>query len=368
MSKKISVHAKELSKMGASKGGKARAASLSPQQRSKSARKAVLTRWSKKKGVPINLIGRAPNTFPKALNQGNLRIGNLRLKCAVLNDGTRVISFRSFSQYLSTKGGGAYWKKKKEGGEVLPEFVSAGFLAEYIDDDLKGILKNQVRFIATNGKDAEGLEATVIPKICDVWIKALNSGKLDTVNRKESGQRAYQLLSAFANIGIIALIDEATGYQKQKDAYQKLLEQFIAPEIRPWIKTFDDDYYKQLYRLLGWDWDAFRGTKKNHPSYVGKVTNRLIYEKLAPGILDVLKKLNPKNTRGTRKHRFHQDLSSNIGYIKLVKHLSSITTIMEQFEDGEFYEALHKIDSRYPTQKIDANLVFKLPARHKKKK
>jgi len=346
--------------MGASKGGKARALSLTPETRSRIARKAVIARWAKQKGVSTSQIGETSLKIPKALNQGLITIGSLELKCAVLNNQTRVVSFRSFSKYLRVKGGGAHWEKKRQGNYVLPEFVSASYLTPFINKELKKVLNNQIVYIAKNGQEAEGIEATIIPKICDVWIKALNAGKL-TTSRKKTAQRAYKLLSALANIGIIALIDEATGYQKQKDAYQKMLEKYIAPEIRPWIKTFDDDFYKEIYKLLDWDWDAYKSTHKNHSQYVGRLTNRIIYEKLAPGVLEALQEINPKDSKGRRKHKHHQNLSENYGYIHLIKHLASVTTIMEQYGDGEITKAIHKIDSRYPSLKLDYQMSFNYP-------
>lgn len=361
MVKQINFHAKALSRKGASKGGKARALELTSVERSQIARKAVIARWAKEKGVPENLIAQSLDRPLKALNQGKIKVGALELNCAVLENQIRVISFRSFSNYLSAKGSGTHWKRKKEGEVVLPEFVSASFLEDFIDDDLRKTLTSSVSYISVSGQPAEGIEATAIPRICDVWIKALNAGRLDTTSRKETAQKAYRLLNAFANIGIIALIDEATGYQKQKDNYQKILEQYIAPEIRHWVKTFDDDYYKQLYRLIGWDWDAFKARKKNHSQYIGRLTNRIIYEKLAPGVLEALSALNPKNSKGNRSHRHHQNLSENFGYVRLIKHLSAVTTIMEQFDDGQLNAAVYKIDSRYPSLKLDYQMSFDFP-------
>lgn len=88
------------------------------------------------------------------------------------------------------------------------------------------------------------------------------------------------LLGAFAEVGITALVDEATGYQKEKDEYQKILERYIAKELQPWLKVFGEDYYYQIYRLKGWDWNRFAVDRKNHPFAVGNITNRIVYEKL----------------------------------------------------------------------------------------
>ena len=49
MAKKKNPHAVALGKIGGSKGGKIRAANLTPERRREIARKAVLARWAKQK-------------------------------------------------------------------------------------------------------------------------------------------------------------------------------------------------------------------------------------------------------------------------------------------------------------------------------
>jgi len=51
MAKKKNPHAVALGKIGGAKGGKIRAAKLSPERRREIARKAVLTRWAKQKNA-----------------------------------------------------------------------------------------------------------------------------------------------------------------------------------------------------------------------------------------------------------------------------------------------------------------------------
>lgn len=299
--------------------------------------------------------------LPKATNQGDMNMGDdLRLSAAVLDNGDRVIAIRSFARFLGVKGGGAYWKQKKEKPETetLPEFVSANYLQPYITDEVKELLVNTVEYTALNGQPAEGIKGKLIPKICDVWMRALNDGKLNE-NQRKVAKKAHLLLSAFAEVGITALIDEATGFQKQKNEYQRILEQYIAKEMRPWIKTFDDHFYQEIYRLLGWNWDSYR-EHKVHPQYVGTLTNRIVYEKLAPGMLDKLEEINPKDLRGHRKGKHHQHLSQNEGYIALVKHLASVSMLMEQFKAGEWSKALQAINDRFPTLRLGSQIRMEL--------
>ena len=152
----------------------------------------------------------------KATHQGKLKIGGITIPCAVLENKERVISVRGVANALGTKGGGAYWKLKKAGKQTLPEFISAQALAPYIKDENNEIISGTVSYITKNEKAAVGLRADILPKICDIWIRALNDGVLST-NQRKIARVAYILMSAFAKLGITALIDEATGYQKDKD-------------------------------------------------------------------------------------------------------------------------------------------------------
>jgi hypothetical protein len=60
-----------------------------------------------------------------------------------------------------------------------------------------------------------------------------------------------KLLRAFATVGIIALVDEATGYQevRKRNELQQILEAYLKDEFAPWTKKFPDEYYKHLLRL-----------------------------------------------------------------------------------------------------------------------
>jgi len=84
-------------------------------------------------------------------------------------------------------------------------------------------------------------------------VYTCSAGKLHHQQEHIAEQREI-LVRGFARVGIIALVDEATGYQEDRarDALAKILEAFIAKELRKWISTFPIDYYKELFRLRGW--------------------------------------------------------------------------------------------------------------------
>ena len=62
MAYKLNRNARALARMGASKGGKARASVLTREQRQEIARKAIRTRWAKAKGIPIEEVVVVPYT------------------------------------------------------------------------------------------------------------------------------------------------------------------------------------------------------------------------------------------------------------------------------------------------------------------
>lgn len=286
----------------------------------------------------------------KATHQGELAIGDIKIPVAVLNNRERVISIRGFSKFLGVKGGGAYWKSKREGdSDDLPEFISAKYLEPFIGDELRETIKNTVPYYAKNGQEAVGIRANVIPKICDVWLKAQAADAL-AEGKQNVANQARLLLGALAEVGITALIDEATGFQKLKDEYNQIIEKYIATELQNWIRTFGEDYYQQIYRLKGWDWNRFAIDKKNHPWSVANITNRIVYEKLPVGVLQKLREINPTDGKGARKHRHFQHLTPNEGYVHMLKHLGAIVNIMERHADGGWDGALHEIDVRFPSQ------------------
>lgn len=294
-------------------------------------------------------------------------IGSASLPVAVLENRERVVSIRGMAIALGVKGGGAYWKARRENPdqEMLPEFISAKNIEPYVKERLAEILQGTVPYISTNGSEAVGIRAEIIPKICDIWVRALLDGKLTETQRKVAEQSRI-LLGAFAEVGITALIDEATGFQKEKDEYQKILAKYIANELQPWLKTFGEDYYYQIYRLKGWDWNKYAVDRKNHPWAVANITNRIVYEKLPEGVLGALDELTPKTSGGNRTARLHQGLTPEDGRTHLLKHLGAVENLMEQFNDGEWEQALQAIDARFPSKRIGAQLSMPFPVADKR--
>lgn len=285
--------------------------------------------------------------LPEATHEGILEIGGLELPVAVLVDGTRLMISRAFLTALGRPWKGSY--KRTD----LPNFIDAKNLLPFIPKDLYDVL-NPVEFLNKRGQRVQGYRAELLQMVCDVYLDARNANALTPTQRPVAAQ-AEILIRGFARIGIIALVDEATGYQRDRatDALARILEKFIAKELQPWVKTFPDEYYQQLFRLRGLD---FPKDTVKRPQYFGHLTNDIIYRRLAPGVLEELKRTEPKAPSGRRKGTIQQRLTPELGHPKLREHLASVTTIMDLSDD--YADFLKKLNKRHP--KYHENLTFDL--------
>ena len=155
------------------------------------------------------------------------------------------------------------------------------------------------------------------------------------------------LARSLSKIGIIALVDEATGYQDERDreALQDLLNRYIGKELAKWVKTFPQEFYKEIFRLKNW---TFNPDSTKRPMLMAPITIDLVYRRLAPGVLDTLRKLSPKDGRGRRKNKLFQWLSTDVGHPALKDHLAGLTYLARSQDDWESYQrAVDRVAPRY---------------------
>jgi len=178
-------------------GALARADKLTPEERSDIAKKAASARWSE---VPQAICGSPERP---------LRIGDYELQCYVLEGGTRVLSQAGFLEAL-----GRHRKAnvRREGGEEqLPAILQGKAIYPYISKDI--IEKSRpIKFRTPTSVMASGYRAELLPKICEVYLKARDAGVLPS-NQQHVAKQAEILIRGLADIGIIALVDEATSWK-----------------------------------------------------------------------------------------------------------------------------------------------------------
>lgn len=312
---------------GRSKGGTGRAQSLTPARRSAIAKKAAASRWNPQ--------------APKATYTGILKLGGLEIPCAVLPDGTRVLSHRGVGRALGRSFGGADWKRQENtdlaGAGDLPFFLSASSLNPFISNELLLLVTKPIPYRHSQGGGvALGVAATALPGICDVWLKAREAGAINKGPQLVVAQKAEFLMRGLAQVGIVALVDEATGYQevRARDALQAYLEKFLRKELAVWVKTFPDEFFRELYRLKKWPWSG----SSRRPGIVGHYINDLVYTRLGPGVLKQLQEKNPVAENGRRKSRHTQWLTEDMGHPALAQHMFALIGFMRAEDNWEAFK------------------------------
>ena len=320
----------------AAKGGKARASVLTPEQRKEIAQTAARARWGEKdeskqasesadQHKPI-VLEPTPK-LPVSMFPGKLSIADGKYLCYVLDNGKRVISQREVVRALTGQ--------------------SKGDISRYLDSqNLKPFISNKlvagqtIQFtIAGNPVTANGYEATLLLDICDAYLKARDQGVLAS-NQAHLAKQAEIITRACAKLGIIALIDEATGYDKfkKKQEYQLKLQAFIADELQEWARMFPEEFWFELARLEGVHYSP-----RSRPLRWGKYVMMFVYDAVDA---DVGKELRKKNPDPHFLSNHHQWLRK-FGREKVHDQITRIVTVMKLCNDmNEFRQKFMRLFDR----------------------
>lgn len=307
------------------KGGKERARRLTKDQRTEIARVGARARWAQE-GVEIN------EPIPAVYGSPDrpLRIGGVEIPCYVLADGRRVLTQRGLQAALGFSRSGG-----KGGARRLAAFLASLARKSHNVNDLSARAGADIRFVLPRqgGNPALAYDATILEDLCSAIIAADAAGKL-APNQKHIGKQARILHRGFAKVGVIALVDEATGFQQDRPAHAlaEILDAFIAKELRPWVRRFPFEFYQEIFRLRGWDTSDLTPNSPK-PLEVGKITMDVIYRRLAPGVRKTLKKLTPRNEKGYLVNKLHQWLTPDIGDPKMETLIARVITVMRLSDD-----------------------------------
>ncbi|WP_440863011.1 P63C domain-containing protein [Symbiopectobacterium purcellii] len=303
-----------------------------------------------KKAAAISAVVRAA---PKPTHTGLMSTG---VSCAVLPDGRRVVSMQGNNGLAETFGVsvGSKMPRWVPGGESgqLPYVLQATELQPYISDELRDAISEPIVFKNTSGVGAAyGLDATLLPELCEVWLAAEKDGALKQRHHLNTARKAEALYKALARVGAVALVDEATGYQKERerDELAKLLEQFIAKEMRPWVRVYPPEFFEELCRLRGVPFKA----NMRKPQYFGHLVNNITYDRMAPDLKAILKEERAKaNKQGAKMHQF---LSEGVGNEMLQKRFAGIVTLMKVCDSyDDFIELLERVHPVLKAADLDA--------------
>lgn len=306
-------------------------------------------RWLKEKGEGnVKTIG-------KANYDGVLKIHNIEIPCYVLEDGTRLISHRALQKGigLSVSGGAQH---------------TANFLSIY-DENSEKAREIAARILAPiefmplrAGRSVFGYEATLLADICEMVLNERHRGFKLTAKQHEVAAQCEILVRGFARVGIIALIDEVTGYQDDRPAkaLTTILEAFVAKEIQKIVGLFPVAWFKEICRLKNVQFQE----NMRLPQYFGHIVNDLIYNRLAPGVLEELRRVNPSDGK-RRKNRHYQWLTSEHGHPKVLQLIGSQRTLAQLSNTWDEFKAyvnkIHPVYREMPLIEImEKNSVQKL--------
>jgi hypothetical protein len=336
--------AKTLSRLGAKKGGTARANVLTSDERSSIAKRAAQIRWQKEEDDP-GAKTPAPkprrsddDPTPFSLFRGTLTVGDVSFECHVLNDHRRVLTQREVVRIVS-------------GGR------ESGNLARYLQRNplYNGDLEARtIQFRIpgapnTPAPAAIGYEATLLIEICDLYLRARDADLLKP-SQLRLAQMAELVVRACAKVGIIALVDEATGYQevRAKQALRLKLQAFIADDMQEWAKMFPDDFWYELARLEG-----VRYSARNRPLRWGRYVMAFVYDAIDGDVGKELRSKNPNPRYGKNHHQWLKDF----GRERVNNQIQQVIAIMKLCDDmPEFRRKFDRVFSKSPYRQLEFGL------------
>ncbi len=279
----------------------------------------------------IDII-QTPNAYglatKKAEYAGPLSLGEIKLSCFVTGDGERFISGRSMTTAIGMKGR----------GQGMQRISANSTLKPFMNNALVMAIEQPVEITGKTSKPVHGYRAEILADLCDAILEARKADALKTEQEIRYSRYAENLVRGFARVGIAALVDEATGYQSVRDnaALQKILDKFLKDEARTWSKTFPDEFWQKLVKVKGHN--SYYAMKR--PAFVGHWVNDIVYSRLAPGIKERLKEINPRLPSGDRKKRHHQHLTEDYGLPELKDHLKKVMVLMDASSGKKEFEKL----------------------------
>jgi hypothetical protein len=331
----------------AAKGGRARADKLNPEQRREIARKAAEARWNA--------------DIPQATHEGEFSLGGKTISAAVIPGGKRLLAQGTYLMAL----GRSRTPKAGTGAltavDGLPFFLQHPSLKPFIDKELLAST-TPVFFLRRNGTKAVGYDAESLPAVAEAYLKVRDDctkRKVEVPKQIEHIVTACDILTrSLARLGIVALVDEATGYQYARplDDLRKLLEKYISKELAKWVLTFQLDFYKEIYRLRGWKLEPSSNRK---PGVVAKYTVNLVYDRIHPDLAAELKKTRAawEDTGGKKHGKLWQFTTPDYGHPRLKQHIEGVIMIARFSKDWKQF--LHRMDVAYP--RINHNRLIAFP-------
>lgn len=297
---------------------------------------------SENKKFPVaNVIKRGPLTLGKFAN----------LDCVNALQGKRIMRLISFNSFLGIVG----ISPRAKG--IMDSFVKLLTHPSVRTAQSESVLeKLQNGYIVRNGRQEDlFLDCRVVTDFCRLMLALRKSGKIGGAYLDYAGN-CEQFMLGLADVGLAALIDEATGYDKikRRNEYQELFKSILREEHSDWVKEFPDTFFDGIYKVY-----RLEKAGKNHPSFFGGIINKYIYYPLANSHGAILKKLQAKDPvvecKG-RRYKLHQFLTEEVGKPLLRKHINQVEALLLISSDKAMFK--HNFKKLFPQPKDQLEFDF----------
>jgi hypothetical protein len=176
--------------------------------------------------------------MPRSEFRGRVDIGPTDVACHVLSDGRRVVACSDLVQALGGHGASASSGRRLARVPTVPE----GLLTDRV-----------IRFrVAGDTEFAEGYDVGLLIELAELVLVARTAGVLKK-KQLPLATSAEAIVRHCAAVGVVQLVDNATGYDKVKtrQLLQLRIQSLIADEVEEWVSIVPAEFWAQLARIEG---------------------------------------------------------------------------------------------------------------------
>ena len=300
-----------------SHGGRARAAKLTPEERSEIAKRAAAQRWSDSDTTAICGSPEQP-----------LRIGDVEIECYVLEDGTRVLTQATCLQAL-----GRHPKAnvRREGEEQLPAILQGKAINPFISAEVRE------RADQSHSCCLRAVEpAATTPSCCPLCATSISRPVPPTrcprtksmwQSRRRSSSEAWRGSESSHSSTRQRAIRSTARQMLSRRSWRRTSRRSCSPGCIP-SPTSSTGRCSDSRQL------QFPKDSVSRPPYFGHLTNDVVYSRPLPP--ECLKNLRPRRRgpSGRHKEQLHRRLSTDLGHPKLREHLAAVVAVMKRATTG----------------------------------
>lgn len=276
----------------------------------------------------------------KVVAHGVLELGPRLVECFVFEDGRRALGTANVESLVGANGGRHFQERF---AKLLEETPAAKPVVSGMRNAVKSLnskgkepaakLKTIEFTHPVNGQRAFAYDTDGVLFILQTYATAFRSGKLRK-NQEHLGAAATDVLLACAGTGLVALVDEATGYQTTRapDYLQQRMALYLLDNPSKWRRFFAEDLSATICRLYGKPIVAANGAR-----WLAGVWSQLYKMVLGEDVYAELKRRNPEPQHGSNHTQHLTDPAKGV----LTKDLEIVHAIAKTSQSrDEFWNRL----------------------------